>query len=111
MIISEFIEKTGFAVLCEGDGERTIEKKIYCCDLLSYCMTKSPTDGVWVTVMGNANVIAVATLTDVAVVIIADGTEPEELALAKAKQHDVTVLKSSKPVYETAVFADSVLSQ
>ncbi len=110
MTITEFIEKTEFEVLCRGEEDREVEKKIYCCDLLSYCMTKAPTDGVWVTVMGNANVIAVATLTDTAVVVIADGTIPEELALKKAQQHGVTVLKSSMPVYETAVKSDLVLS-
>ncbi len=110
MKLSQFIEQTGFTVLCEGDTTRDVEKKIYCCDLLSYCMTKAPTDGVWVTVMGNMNVVAVASLTDTAVVIIADGTEPDDAALQKAQQQDVTMLKSAMPVYETALLADKVLS-
>ncbi len=110
MNVAQFIEKTGFTVLCEGDSTRVVEKKIYCCDLLSYCMTKAPTDGVWVTVMGNMNVVAVASLTDTAVVVIADGTEPDEAALQKAIGQDITMLKSSMPVYETALLADRILS-
>ncbi len=111
MDIKEFIEKTGFKILAGEQVEnKEVKKQIYCCDLLSYCMTKAPTDGVWVTVMGNINVVAVAALTDTAVVIIADGTTPDEQAIEKANSQEVVMLKSDLPVYETAVLADRILS-
>ena len=74
---------------------------VFTCDLLSVCMAKAPEDGVWVTVMGNRNVIAVASLTDVACVIAAEGCSFDEEAVEAAKGR-VTLLKSPLPVFETA---------
>ena len=76
-------------------------ERIFTCDLLSVCMAKAPEDGVWVTVMGNRNVIAVAALADVSCVIIAEGCSFDEDAVAAAKGK-VSLLKSNLPVFETA---------
>ena len=38
----------------------------FCCDLLSVAMGKAPAGCAWVTVMGNMNTLAVATLADAA---------------------------------------------
>ena len=75
--------------------------RIFTCDLLSVCMAKAPEDGVWVTVMGNRNVIAVASLADVACVIVAEGCSFDADAVEAAKGK-VTLLKSPLPVFETA---------
>ena len=64
-------------------------------------MARAPEDSVWVTVMGNKNVIAVASLTDVACVVIAEGYDFDQDAVEAAKGQ-VTLLKSSLPVFETA---------
>ena len=74
---------------------------IFTCDLLSVCMAKAPEDSVWVTVMGNRNVIAVAALTDVACVIAAEGCTFDADAVEAAKGK-VTLLTSPLPVFETA---------
>ena len=74
---------------------------VFCCDMLSIAMAKAPEDSVWVTVMGNKNVIAVASLTDVACVVIAEGYDFDQDAVDAAKGK-VTLLKSSLPVFETA---------
>ncbi|MEG2688328.1 MAG: hypothetical protein RSA24_04085 [Clostridia bacterium] len=42
----------------------------YAGDFLSFVIGKAPTDSVWFTVMNNINVCAVATLADVAVVVL-----------------------------------------
>lgn len=82
------------------EDDRPVDR-IFCCDLLSIAMARAPEDGVWVTVMGNKNVIAVAALTDVACIIIAEGYEFDEDALAAAKGK-VSLLRSELPVFETA---------
>ena len=74
---------------------------VFTCDFLSVCMAKAPEDSVWVTVMGNRNVVAVASLTDVACVIAAEGCSFDEEAVEAAKGK-VTLLKSPLPVFETA---------
>ena len=72
----------------------------YVGDLLSWVMGRAPAGGVWVTVMTNVNVIAVAALSDVACVIIAEGAELDETAIERAKAQGINVLATDMPAFE-----------
>lgn len=103
MTLKELIDTRCFKVLHFGENpERTISKP-YCCDLLSIAMGSAPADSAWVTVMGNVNTLAVASLTDAACVILAQDIQLDENALGKAKEQGITVLQSSSPIFETAL--------
>ena len=82
------------------DEDKDVEK-VFCCDLLSVAMARAPEGSAWVTVMTNANVVAVASLAEVACVVLAEGFDYDEAAL-KAAKGKVTLLRSCDPVYETA---------
>jgi len=75
---------------------------VYCCDLLSVAMARATPDGAWVTVIGNANAVAVANLTDVACIILAEGYSFDDAAIAAAAGK-VSLYKSGNPVFETAL--------
>ena len=64
-------------VLSEGRPEREVTR-VFCCDLLSIAMGRAPADCAWVTVMGNMNTLAVASLADVSCVVLAEGTALDE---------------------------------
>jgi hypothetical protein len=81
---------------------------VFCCDLLSVAMARAPGDAAWVTVIGNANVVAVAHLAEVSCVVIAEGYSFDEAAVAAAKGK-VTLLRSDLPVYETAASIGALL--
>ena len=81
---------------------------VFCCDLLSVAMAKAPEDSAWVTVIGNANTIAVASLADVACIVLSEGYSYDEAAV-KAAQCKITLLTSDKPTYETAVSIGELL--
>jgi len=81
---------------------------VYCCDLLSVAMAHAPADSAWVTVIGNANAVAVASLTDVACIILADGYSYDEAAIAAAKGK-VSLYRSTEPIYETAIAIGKLL--
>lgn len=85
-----------------ADGEREI-KGVFCCDLLSIAMGKAPADSAWVTVMANINTLAVASLTDVACVILAENAVLDEATLAKAKEQEINVFKADAPIFQTAL--------
>ena len=72
MKVQTILELPDCRVLAAGCPEREITR-IFCCDLLSIAMSKAPAGGVWVTVMGNRNTLAVASLTDTACIILAEG--------------------------------------
>ena len=87
-------------------SEDAIEKEItgvYCCDLLSIAMTKVPAGAAWVTVMSNLNTLAVASLTEAACVILAEGAAVEETLVERAKQQGICLFRTEKPVFEAAL--------
>lgn len=103
MTIQNLIDKKIFRVInCGEDLERDVTA-VFCCDLLSIAMGKAPADSAWVTVMGNVNTIAVATLADVSCIIMAEGAVLDEVGRAKAKQQGVTVLASEEPIFDAAL--------
>lgn len=111
MTVKELIEKTGFRVIHEGEAaaEATVEKA-YCCDLLSVAMSRVPEGAAWVTVMSNLNTLAVASLTEAACVIIAEGAAVDENVAAKAKEQDITLLSTELPVFDAALMIHNGLN-
>lgn len=102
MTVGQLIDSGVFRVACaSGDLEREITKP-YCCDLLSFAMGKAPAGCAWITVMGNINTLAVASLADVACIILAEGAALDPAAAAKAMQQDIIVLMTDEPEFETA---------
>ena len=72
----------------------------YTGDLLSWVMARLPADAAWLTVMGNINAIAVASLKDAACMILTDSAPLDDDALAKARQLDFAVLSSDQSSYD-----------
>ena len=104
MTVKELIEKTGFQVIHMAEtAESTEVTKAYCCDLLSVAMSRVPEGAAWVTVMSNLNTLAVASLTEAACVIIAEGAAIDEPVRSKAKEQDITLLFTELPVFDAAL--------
>ncbi len=98
MNIKEAVEKLNLKVLTEGDLDREITD-CYIGDLLSWVMGRAPEDSIWLTVMGNINSIAVATLADVSCIVLVENASLDEEAKAKAQAHGVTILQSEENAY------------
>ncbi len=98
MKIKELTEKIPLKVI-SGDAERVFDG-VYAGDFLSRAMSHVDADNLWITIMNNVNVIAVATLTDAAAVLLAENVELLPDALEAAHNKGVTVLSSDKSVYE-----------
>jgi predicted transcriptional regulator len=65
-------------------------------------MAGAQPDNVWVTLQAHMNVVAVASLREVAAVIITENAQPEPDVIAKANDQNVTLLSTSAPSYEVA---------
>ena len=83
-------------VLC--DGEREVAGG-YTGDLLSWVMGRAQADEAWVTIMSNQNIVAVASLTDVSCVILAEGVQPDAGVADTAKARGVNILGSPLSAY------------
>ena len=88
--------------VCLPYGEREITGA-YVGDLLSWVMGRAKSDNVWITIMSNVNVIAVATLADVSSILLAEGVNLPDEVLEVAKNKGVNVLKSDLPIYDIAL--------
>ncbi|MEE1085551.1 MAG: DRTGG domain-containing protein [Schaedlerella sp.] len=102
MKVNDILTLPDCTVLVNGETDREISK-IFCCDMLSVAMGKAPCDSVWVTVMGNKNTLAVATLTDVACIVFAEGVTPDKDTVSQAEKEGITLLASELPVFDIAL--------
>lgn len=100
MTLHELIEKMKLEAVT-GINEHDISGCIIG-DLLSFMMARVRCDNVWISVMGNVNAVAVASLTDCACILLCENSELDEDARKKAMMADVTVLRSQKSAYELA---------
>ena len=108
MTVNELIEKTELKPIVLSDGELEISG-VYCGDLLSWVMGKAESGNLWVTIMSNVNVLAVATLEEISAVILSENVALEQSVLDTARQKNVNILSSPLGTYETAVMLGSVL--
>lgn len=109
MTVQELIDRKMFQEINTGDDTQREITKPFCCDLLSVAMGRAPAGCAWVTVMGNLNTLAVASLTDAACVILAEGAVLDEAAVKKASLQGITVLRTQEPVFETALAVKELL--
>lgn len=80
-------------------GEKKEIKSGYAGDFLSFVMSKAPTDCAWFTVMTNVNVCAVATLAEIAVIVLCDNMIPSELLEEKVKEQGVNLISTNSDVF------------
>ncbi len=73
---------------------------VYVGDLLSRAMSRVEAGNLFVTIMANVNVIAVASLTEAAAVVLCEEVELPDDALAAAEKNDITVLSTPLSAYE-----------
>jgi serine kinase of HPr protein (carbohydrate metabolism regulator) len=86
-------------------GEKFLDRKVhsgYCCDLLSRVMAWGEKGGLWITVQTHMNVVAVATLLDMACIIIPEGIQVDSKVLEKAEDEGVVILSSHLTAFELA---------
>ena len=74
----------------------------YIGDLLSWVMGRATEGNAWITIMSNPNIVAVASLAEVACIILAEGVAPDEGVAKTAEVKGVNILSSDKSAYEIA---------
>lgn len=101
MTVNELSAKCGFKAIALPDGEKEVRGG-YAGDLLSWVMGRAKEGCAWITIMSNVNIIAVASLADVACIILSEGVGVDESVTATAEEKGVNVLSSELTTYEIA---------
>lgn len=102
MTVKELTEKLNLTVFC---GEENLETEIkggYVSDLLSDVMGFAKEGNVWVTLQTHKNVIAIASLKELACVLLVKGNKPDDDMLEQAKEEGIPVLGTTEQTFETA---------
>ncbi len=99
MKVEELVSALGLKVLA---GQPALQREVtggYASDLLSCVMARARAGNVWVTLQAHANVVAVASLLDLAAVVIAEGVQPDASTCAKAEAERVVLLTAPQTTY------------
>ena len=103
MTVRQMIDEMQLTPLTCPDPERVVTGG-YVGDLLSWVMGRARSGQAWITIMSNINTVAVASLADVACVILAEGvTLPEDVQRC--------FLTTSRTAYETAAALSACLAR
>lgn len=102
MKVKELSEALNLTVLSGHEGlEREIEG-CYVSDLLSDVMGNANQGDVWVTLQTHKNVMAIASLKELACVILVKGQTASEETLEQSNEEQVPFLSTPMGTYETA---------
>ncbi|MEG0092437.1 MAG: hypothetical protein RSA20_11500 [Oscillospiraceae bacterium] len=97
MTVSQLQQKFNLTYLSQGEDIEIIGG--FCGDLLSWVMANAQSGNAWFTVMGNINAVAVASLNDVACVVLCQNSQINDDALAKAKEEGINILSTKQSVF------------
>ncbi len=102
MTVKQLAEKYSFEVLSLPEPDKEISGG-YVGDLLSWVMGRAQAGNAWITIMTNVNIAAVAALSDVSAVIVAEGAKPDASVIDTANAKGVNILATADTAYNTAV--------
>ncbi|MBI9034850.1 MAG: serine kinase [Bacteroidales bacterium] len=100
MKISDIVEKLKLTVF---SGEKGLENEVlggYTSDLLSDVMGNASEGEVWVTLQTHKNVMAIASLKDLAAVVLVKGYEPDADTAQVSNNENIPILGTDKETFE-----------
>ena len=74
----------------------------YQSDLLSCVMSGGGEKSLWITLINNVNIVAVAKLLDIPVIVITENAVPEESTLERARSEGISIFLTPKGNYQIA---------
>lgn len=108
MTVRELSDRLSLKPLSMADETRDCQGA-YIGDLLSWVMGRAESGNVWITIMSNINIVAVASLADVACIVLAEGVTPDEGVCAVAEQKGINILSTERSAYELATELAGIL--
>lgn len=99
MKVTDVVKLLGAEIFVSGDMDKEIES-VYTGDLLSNVMSKIGKNALWITIMNNINVCAVASLSEASVVVLCEGVKPDDMLIEKAKKEEINLIGTPLSAYE-----------
>jgi predicted transcriptional regulator len=102
MLLNEIVEKLDLKVLAGGDQLDCEITRGYASDLLSDVIAHTHKGDLWITLQTHQNIVAVASMNELAGIVLINGRQPEQGTLQKAKGEKIPVMLSELPSFEVA---------
>jgi len=102
MTVGNLVETGKFSFLTMPEPDREVTG-VYIGDLLSWVMGKAGADEAWITIMSNINVVAVASLSDVSCVILAESVKMDREVIETAENKGINILSTDMSAYSAAL--------
>ena len=100
MKLSDIVQTLSLSVRSAGGALDQEVTGGYASDLLSDVMANAQKGNVWITLQIHQNIVAVASLNELAGIILINKREPEEDAVKKAEAENIPILVSDMPAFE-----------
>lgn len=75
----------------------------YCGDLLSHVMGKAPDGCCWFTVMTNVNVAAVASLANIALIVVCEGSRSNETLIDRVIKENINLIETDFDIFNSVL--------
>ena len=108
MTVENFVSLSGFEVLSMPTPNAEVDGA-YVGDLLSWVMGKASEGNIWITIMTNVNVVAVAMLREISAIVLAEGVEIEDEVIEQAHLKGVNVLRTPLASYAAAIKISEII--
>jgi hypothetical protein len=98
--LTELIEKLNLDV---RSAKANLDRDVtggYASDLLSDVLANSKEGNIWVTLQVHHNIVAVASMKDLAGVVLVNGREPEQETIDKAEKENLVIMVTEMPTFE-----------
>lgn len=102
MKLEHIVKDLNLRLKCCEEGLNREVKGGYVGDLLSDVIANSKENDIWITRQTHQNIIAVASLKDLAGIILVQGAEPAPETLEKAAKEGIPLMVSDMAAFETA---------
>lgn len=102
MLLREVAERLGLEALA---GSSRFDREVtggYCSDLLSDVMANASAGSLWLTIQVHQNIVAVASLANLAGIVVTCGKKPDADTLQRAEKEGVPILRAREPTFAVA---------
>ncbi len=100
MSLKDIVEQLHLTVVAGKEG---LEKEVsdgYTSDLLSDVMGNAESGMIWITLQTHKNVMAIASLKDLAAVLLVKGLQPEPAMAEQAEEEGIAILSTELSAFE-----------
>ena len=102
LCVSKAVELLGLSISASGDRLDAPITGAQVSDLLSYLIAEAKPGNLWLTIQTHPNIVAVAELAGLCGIVVTGGMEPEEETAARAEEHGIPLLTSTKSGFALA---------